>query len=103
MQPSIEIYGKKKVVRAWLKENYTRADARFKEIHPLFAEQDVRHGIEYLENPEMRGRDSKYSYHWYIPTHGNRGDHFWQTEHDIKKVLEELGTPDRIGIYHSLI
>ncbi len=112
MPSEINVYGRNKASRVWLEKNYGDADAAFRRVHPPYrtrlqayeGPRIVRHGIVDIKAEKgqaFSGRSAILNYYWTIYCHWNRSDHFDQTEHDIRKVLKELGSPDGIEIEHS--
>ena len=101
MSSWIGVYGNNKTELDWMRSNYQEADARFRSIHPVFESGDGRfeHGVD--ESGLADSSRLKFQYYWTIPCHWDEGEHFKQTEKDIKFVLRKLRGPKKLEIYLS--
>ncbi len=101
MSSWIGVYGQNQSQLDWMKSNYERADKRFRTVHPELDSDGeiIRHGIIVRGNPE--DRTLRYRYSWKIPCHWDSGEHFRQTERDIRLVLQELHSPEGLEVYLS--
>src|SRR3989344_7337559 len=101
MSSWIGVYGHDESELAWLRDNYSRADCRFKKIHPIFESEGEKYEHVILEIKSPGAHQLEQQYYWNIPCHWDSEAHFEQTKSDINAVLQELKGPKGLEVYLS--
>ena len=101
MSSWIGVYGHNRRELDWMKKNHQKVDERFRRIHPVYEDGDERfeHGI--IDEGNSSSQDLRFSYYWSIPCHWDSGEHFKQTESDVRAVLKKLHAPKILEVYLS--